>query len=103
MGTSNSWEVKHLVWKVIRGVLPCYGTLASRHIPVTGQCPICHTGSEDAQHCLFTCERVMDIWKELGLKEEVQKVVAEDRSGSFTMATLVESHDTKKTHCMWLS
>ena len=28
-------KVKHFVWKVIRGVLPCYGTLANRHIPVT--------------------------------------------------------------------
>ena len=39
----------------------------------------------------------MDIWKELGLKEEVQKAIAEDRSGSFTMAALVERHYTKNT------
>ena len=89
-----SGKVKHFVWKVIRGVLPCYGTLAGRHIPVTGQCPICHIGFEDAQHCLFTCERAMNIWSELGLKEEIHKAVLEDRSGSFTMSSLMDRHDT---------
>ena len=87
-------KVKHFLWKVIKGVLPCYGTLAGRHIPVTRQCSIGHIGFEDAQHCLFNCERAMNMWSELGPKEEIQKVVLEDRSVSFTMSSLMDQHDT---------
>lgn len=86
-------KVKHFVWKVIRGVLPCFGTLAGRHIPVTGQCPVCRVGYEDTQHCLFQCARALEIWEKLGLKDEIQKSVLQDRLGSFTMSTLMYKHE----------
>ena len=69
--------------------------LANRHIPVTGQCSICKTGYEDSQHCLFTCKRAKDIWKDLGLETEVLQAVAEDRSGASTLATLLEHQVSK--------
>lgn len=82
-------KLKHFVWKVLRGVLPCFGTLAGRHIPVLGQCPICHIGYEDIQHCIFTYSQALEVWAELGLKEEILKTVVEDRSGSVTTDTLI--------------
>ncbi|KAE8771287.1 tRNA guanosine-2'-O-methyltransferase TRM11-like protein [Hordeum vulgare] len=42
-------------------------------------------------------QRAKDIWNELGLEKDIQRTVAEDRSGSFTMATLMERHATKYT------
>lgn len=59
-----------------------------RHIPTTAQCPICRVGMEDSQHCLFTCRRAMDIWSHLGVREEIERAVAEDRSGAITMDVL---------------
>ena len=75
--------------KVLRGALPCRGTLADRHIPTSAQCPVCRIGFEDSQHCLFTCKRALDIWTELGVKREIQRSVLEDRSGAITMDTLM--------------
>lgn len=81
-------KVKHFVWKTLKGVLPCFGTLAGRHIPVSAQCPHCRIGMEDIQHCLFACPRAMEIWSELGLKDDIRRLVVEDRSGSVTMEIL---------------
>ena len=78
-------KVKHFVWKVLRGVLPCFGVLAGRHIPTSGECTICHVWFEDIQHCLFTCPRAIEIWSELGLVDVITKAVAKDWSGSVTM------------------
>ena len=82
-------KIKHFVWKVLRGVLPCRGILAGRHIPTSAQCPICVIGMEDSQHCLFTCQRALDVWNQLGVKEEVERAVAVDRSGAITMEVLM--------------
>ena len=31
-------KIKHFLWKVVRGALPCYGILPGRHILCTPQC-----------------------------------------------------------------
>ena len=82
-------KVKHFMWKVLRGVLPCLGTLAGRHIPTSAQCTICRIRCEDSHHCLFTCKRASDVWTELGLKEEIQRLVLEHRSSAIAMDTLM--------------
>ena len=84
-----SGKVKHFVWKVLRGVLPCLGTLVGRHIPTSAQCPNCRIGFEDSQRCLFTCKRALKVWIQLGLKEEILKAVGEVRSGAITMDILM--------------
>ncbi|XBI13774.1 hypothetical protein VPH35_140465 [Triticum aestivum] len=86
-------KIKHFVWKVLRGVLPCLGTLAGRHVPANPQCPSCRIGYEDSQHCLFTCKRALDVWSNLGLREDIQRAVMEDRSGAITMDILMRRHE----------
>ena len=54
-------KLKHFVWKVLHGVLPCFGVLAARHIPCSTQCPCCPMGAEYVQHCLFRCRRVKEV------------------------------------------
>lgn len=81
-------KVKHFIWKTLKGVLPCFGTLANRHIPLSAQCPHCRIGMEDIQHCLFVCSRAMEVWSELGLKDDICRAISEDRSGSVTMEIL---------------
>lgn len=60
-------KIKHFAWKVLHGALPCFGVLASRHIPCSAQCPVCLVEAEDIQHCLFRCRRATDVWERLGL------------------------------------
>lgn len=83
-------KVKIFAWKVLHGVLPCYGVLSGRHIRMQIQCTICSSGPEDIQHCLFMCIRVREVWKELGLSYEIQKAVPQDRSGSVTLEILAK-------------
>ena len=87
-------KIKHFGWKVLKGVLPCYGVLAGRHIPLILQCPICKVGLEDIQHCLFTCDRATQVWSLLGLTEEIDRAVVQDRSGSITLDILIRLHMT---------
>lgn len=81
-------KVKHFAWKVLHGVLPCYGVLAARHIPCSHQCPCCLVGAEDLQHCLFKCHHVKEVWSQLGLLDAIQRATVEDRSGSVSMEIL---------------
>lgn len=63
----DAWRLKvpgkmeHFAWKVLHGVLPCFGVLAARHIPLVPQCPRCSVGAEDVQHTLFGCRDVKDV------------------------------------------
>ena len=43
---------------------------------------------KDSQHYLFTCNRALEIWTQLGLKEEILKAVVEDLSGAICWETL---------------
>lgn len=72
-------KIKHFLWKGLRENLPCYGILAGRHIPCSPQCPMCSIGVEDIQHYLFTCSRAQEVWTELGLRDTIRQVVAQDR------------------------
>ena len=75
---------------MLHGVLPCYGVFSGRHIRTPIQCLICSLGPEDIQHCLFKCARVKDVWKDLGLYDDVRKAVMQDRSGSVTLEILAK-------------
>ena len=81
-------KIKHFAWKALNGSLRCYGILANRHIPLTPQCPFCAVGLEDIQHCLFTCNRLQEVWKELGVQNVIEDAVMQDRSGSVTTEIL---------------
>ena len=84
-------KIKHFGWKVLKGVLPCFGVLDGRHIPIIPQCPFCRIGLEDIHHCIFTCSRAMEVWNELQMEDIVQKAVVQDRSGSITLEILLQS------------
>ena len=63
-------------------------------MPLIPQCPICKVGLEDIQHCLFTCDRATQVWSSLGLTEEIDRAVVQDRSGSITLDILIRLHMT---------
>ena len=46
-------KVKIFIWKALHGIVPGMSILANRHIPVSGQCPICFLAAEDICHLMF--------------------------------------------------
>ena len=73
--------------EISKGILPCLGVLAGRHIPLIPEYPLCKIVFEDIQHCLFTCSRAKDVWAELGLIDRT--TVMQDRFGSVNSETLI--------------
>lgn len=49
-------KVKIFIWRCLHNAIPFRSTLANRHIPVSGECPVCHAGAEDSKHALFGCK-----------------------------------------------
>lgn len=84
-------KIKHFGWKVLKGVLPCLGILAGRHIPLVPQCPLYKIGHKDIQYYLLTCSRATDVRAELGLSEIIQKSMVQDRSGSVNLEILLQT------------
>ena len=72
-------KVKIFARKTLHGVLPCYGVLANRHIPISAQCPICNLHCEDIMHTLFQCEKARELWKLVGLERLVADATETDR------------------------
>jgi hypothetical protein len=54
-------KIKKFAWKSLHGILPCYGILANRHVPISGQCPRCSIHCEDIKHVLFECEHAIEV------------------------------------------
>ena len=61
-------KVKHFTWKVLRGVLPCLGVLATRHIPVV---PNAHGALLVKKTFSILSLGVREVWAHLGLLDTV--------------------------------
>ena len=83
-------KIKIFGWRVLHGLLPCRGILANRHIGEDSSCPICRQGCEDIKHILFSCERSKEIWRVLGISEELNRLSDTDRSGSVLLADIIK-------------
>jgi hypothetical protein len=64
-------KIKIYCWRVLLGAIPCNDVLANRHMQPSFQCQLCMNDRESMCHALFTCPRVNDIWKLLGLHTHV--------------------------------
>jgi hypothetical protein len=69
--------------------IPCRVVLANRHVPVSGQCPLCEVGAEDIKHVLFQCNRAKTIWCQLGLAELIEKACIVDHAGQVALEYLL--------------
>jgi len=78
-------------WRVLHGLLPCRGILANRHIGNLGSCPASQEGCEDIKHVLFTCNRAKEIWRLLGVTNDIQNLLQVDRSGSVVVAEMIKA------------
>ena len=84
-------KIKIFVWRALHGIIPGVGLLRNRHIRVSPEWPICHSGPEDIRHLAFTCARVRQVWKSLGLDDLIDSTLLTDRSGSVVLGTTQDS------------
>jgi len=84
-------QIKIFGWRVLHGLIPCRGILANRHIDNSSSCPSCHEGCEDIKHVLFTCNRAKEIWRLLGVTNNIQNLLQVDRSGSVVVAEMIKA------------
>ena len=56
-------NVRVFWWRVLRGILPCYGTLSQRHIMENNTCGICKAESETLMHALIECSHAKLFWE----------------------------------------
>ena len=82
-------KIKIFGWRFLHGLIPCKGILANWHIENNSSCPACHEGCEDIKHLLFTCRRAKEIWRILGISDEINPVLAIHRSGSVVVAEMI--------------
>jgi hypothetical protein len=84
-------KIKIFAWKSFHGILPCYGVLANKHIPISSQCPRCSIHCEDIKHVLFECEHAAAVWSKLRLLSTIQNVLHVDRAGSAILEELLSN------------
>jgi hypothetical protein len=90
-------KIKIFGWRVLHGIIPCRGVLANRHIGNQGGCPICSLQCEDIKHMLFNCTRADEIWRNLGIKDQLNEFLNADRSGSIVIQDIIMRGAESKT------
>jgi len=78
-------KIKIFAWRVLHGCISCFVILANKHIMNSGTCPMCQSDAEDIRHALFACSRAREVWSALGIWQQIQALMAEDRSGSVVL------------------
>jgi ribonuclease HI len=81
-------KIKIFGWRLLHGLIPCYGVLANRHIGTSSQCPICKIHCEDILHMTFTCQRAQQVWQRLGIADIINSSLTE-RSGSMVIQHMI--------------
>ena len=85
--------------KALHGTVPGFAMLAARHIPVSPQCPVCKSGTENIKHLLFTCDRARRVWKSLGINDIIDKALSDDQSWTNVLEEILRQ-SPKKSHVL---
>ncbi|CAN1752340.1 Putative ribonuclease H protein At1g65750 [Linum perenne] len=70
-------KMKHLVWRLGRGVVSTKFALQRRGVQLPMKCGICEEGLEDSWHLFVGCSLAKDCWRRAGLWNRVE-VALED-------------------------
>jgi hypothetical protein len=62
--------------------------LANRHIAEVSS-PVCQEDCEDIKHVIFSCKRAKEVWRVMGVSEDIQKFIRNDRSGSILVVDAI--------------
>ncbi|KAK6151805.1 hypothetical protein DH2020_014440 [Rehmannia glutinosa] len=73
-------KVKHFIWRAYRNCLPTRSNLAAKNIQVDTICVFCHIDIETCWHLFVTCSFCTNCWNIAGLKDWVERWVAEAES-----------------------
>ena len=55
-------KLNHFIWRACKGSLAVAERLASRHVAVSSQCPVCGCAEESIIHALFECTHAQQLW-----------------------------------------
>jgi ribonuclease HI len=55
-------RVRVFWWRVLKGIVPVYATLARRHVKDQSTCPVCKATSETLMHALVECSHAQLFW-----------------------------------------
>ena len=56
-------KVKNLVWRATKNSLPTKDNLVRRKIIQNGSCDVCREHTEDVKHALYSCPKLVELWK----------------------------------------
>jgi ribonuclease HI len=82
-------KIKIFGWRVLHGLIPCKGILANRHIENSSSCPACQSHCEDIKHALFECNQAKEIWRILGVADNINSTLYLHPSGSVVVAEMI--------------
>ena len=88
-------KIKIHCWRALHGAIPCNGVLANRHMQPSSQCTLCNTGCESIRHAFFSCPRVQEIWRILGMEETISQVGNVEVEGRSTLEALLRDKTAK--------
>ncbi|CAN1246524.1 Putative ribonuclease H protein At1g65750 [Linum grandiflorum] len=59
-------KIKHLVWRVLRNLLPTRQNLRAQHVSIPSHCGTCSKAFESTWHLFVECEMARDYWEAAG-------------------------------------
>jgi len=65
-------KVKHLLWRMCRGVLPTRVRLHDKGVLYPTQCASCNSNFEDLNHLLFECPLSIQVWQSADIWFDIQ-------------------------------
>ncbi|XP_050222577.1 uncharacterized protein LOC126672667 [Mercurialis annua] len=97
-------KIRHLLWRICQGVLPCNDNLKKRAVPVLNCCPRCGEENETDVHALKDCVEVRGLWlsSPLGLRTDTFQPSSMVDWVS-TMFTLLKGEEVQDfLTCIWV-
>jgi hypothetical protein len=64
---------------------------------------MCHSEAEDVRHALFACSHARQVWSALGIEQEIESLLAVDRSGSIVIQEAIRRRTSYALEQYWSS
>lgn len=67
-------KVKHFIWRLAHNSRPLRRNLVRRGMKIDTKCPVCNRLDEDGGHLFLKCKLAKNVWRELQLDHECDKL-----------------------------
>lgn len=83
-------KVNNFVWRVCRNCLPTWARLTYRGINCSTTCVVCNHNYEDEIHILFEWPRVVQVWRNGGLLQDVTATLHQGYNATTSIFLLLQ-------------